>query len=67
MVMDENAERRIFQAAGVRPTPEQVEATTKLHNLLIEQLSKAPAEKLKEVEPHHIQPTRPSAQRRRSK
>ena len=48
----------LLKHAGLKPTDEQIEATTKLHNTLEEQLTKAPAESLAQVEPHYIQPTR---------
>ena len=65
MAIEEIVVRRLLEEAGLHPSNDQVLATTKLHNLLMEQLAKAPADTLKEVEPHYIQPTRPPAKRAR--
>ena len=64
MPLNKETVKILLEQAGVRPSAEQLEATTNLHNLLEEQLRKVPEELLENVEPHYIQPTR--RDRRRS-
>jgi len=64
MSMPKEMTQRLLELAGLHPTTEQVEATTRLHNLLMEQMASVPAELLENVEPHYIQPHRREQPRR---
>lgn len=57
--------KRQLEGAGLKPTPQQVEGTTNLYNILDDQLAKVSPKTLERTEPHYIQPTRRAPQRRR--
>ena len=58
MALSEKEVKKMIELSGYKPTAEQVEATTRLHETLTEQLGKLPDGLLGGVEPHFIQPTR---------
>ena len=58
MALSEKEVKKMIELSGYKPTAEQVEATTRLHETLTEQLGKLPDGSLEGVEPHYIQPTR---------
>jgi hypothetical protein len=58
MALSEKEVKKMIELSGYKPTAEQVEATTRLHETLTEQLGKLPDGLLEGVEPHFIQPTR---------
>jgi hypothetical protein len=58
MALSEKEVKKMIELSGYKPTAEQVEATTRLHEMLTEQLGKLPDGLLEGVEPHFIQPTR---------
>lgn len=58
MPLNKETVKILLEQAGILPSADQVEATTILHNLLDEQLAKAPGELTENIEPHYIQPAR---------
>ena len=64
MTLPQSMIKRLLEGAGIKPSGDQVEATTRLYNLLDEQMGKVLPESLNEVEPNYIQPTRPKRRRR---
>ncbi|MBI4312179.1 MAG: hypothetical protein HY681_10415 [Chloroflexi bacterium] len=64
MALNKGAIQSLLREAGLKPTPEEVETTTQLHEALAKQLSKASTEGLSHVEPDYIQPMRRQQRRR---
>ena len=54
MAVPENIIQSLLEEAGLKPTAQQVEETTRLYNTLTEQLERTPAGSLENIEPQYI-------------
>ena len=58
MALSKDNIKQLIELSGYKPTGDELEATTSLHETLTEQLGNLPDESLDAVEPYYIQPTR---------
>jgi len=58
MTLNNDVVKQLLEKAGLTPTDDQVDSTTKVYNVLDEQLKQVNANDLKFIEPEYIRPTR---------